>query len=143
MKMFAVAVHDARASLCMKQQLPARPSFRDNAELARQRGWWGRYGRRDLLKWPRVATAVNYRRECAFSFSNLTFLLLLLLLFHLLILLLLHLFPFVFSSFFHFSAQLLRHDLPLYDAQYRIQGRVLWNYSFHFDVAAHNALIRG
>lgn len=87
MKMFAVAVH-RRTSLFMKQQLPARPSFRDNTELARQRSWWGRYGRRDLLKWPRAATAVNYRRKCtSFSFS--------------------------FSFFFHFSAQLLRHDLSL------------------------------
>lgn len=70
MRMFAVAVH-GRTSLCMKQQLPAQSSFRDNAELARQRSWWGRYGRRDLLKWPRAATAVNYRREYAsFFFSS-------------------------------------------------------------------------
>lgn len=101
MRMFAVAVHE-RTSLCMKQQLLAQSSFRDNAELARQRSWWGRYGRRDLLKWPRAATAVNYRRECAsFFFSSSSL-------------------PLLF--FFHFSTQLLRHDLPLRQCKTESEG---------------------
>lgn len=123
MRMFAVAVH-GRTSLCMKQQLPAQSSFHDNAELARQRSWWGRYGRRDLLKWPRAATAVNYRRECASFFFSLS------------------LFPSPLLSFFTFPRNYFGTIYRYDDVAQSLKG-VLWNYSFRFDVAAHNTLIRG